>query len=187
MQLRKMKICSLMVLLVLVLVGCAQDAQVEVQAYQPERPERPADYMATVRKVIANELTVTAYEVSDTVQRALGATQEGGNTRPSVGALGGLGGGGAVMGGIQSGGMPAIGGQRSGSAVIGGESMTIIIPVGTPIMTASITGRQQGINMEQVSQNQIKVGTTLMIWLEEGEADEPKTAEFVQLVAAGAR
>ena len=69
---------------------------------------------------------------------------------------------------------------RDGQVKFTGETITIIIPVGTPITSGNSNNGQQ--NLTELALADISESLFLRIWLEEGGDGETKTAEYVRVL-----
>ncbi|WHY02665.1 hypothetical protein [Neobacillus sp. DY30] len=170
-------------LIVLTIVGCSSAAASDDQttAEQSTRKEANSksvdlaevDVYGEVSEVIGNEVTLKLLKIPDmsAVNREKGtggaptdSKAEGGaatGTPPTDGAAAGAAGGGAG------------GGMREKQYT--GEVKTIIIPVGTPIV--SMTRGEEGMVETEISMNELTSGNTLSIYYQE----DGKTIEKITI------
>lgn len=69
---------------------------------------------------------------------------------------------------------------RDGQIKFTGETVTVTIPVGTPITSGNNINGQQ--NLKELTLADIRESVFLRIWLEEGGDGEAKTAEYVRVL-----
>jgi len=69
---------------------------------------------------------------------------------------------------------------RDGQVKFTGETVTVTIPVGTPITTGNNSSEQQ--DLKDLTLTDIHEGIFLRIWLEEGGDGESKTPEYVRVL-----
>jgi len=135
-------------------------------------PQRKAEVTGVVQSIIGNEVTVGLYAPASASDGSSGTnpeaeelTEEEKAARQDENKASGGGGTGDGAGSTRE-------------VVLSGESLTLLIPVGTPVYQSSeATGEPVGIEIIDISQ-----GASVKIWLLEGETPDPGLAEFVQVV-----
>lgn len=135
-------------------------------------PERKAEVTGVVQAIIGNEVTVGLYAASganeggsETNPEGVELTEEEKAAKQAENKAAGGGGAGAGASGTRE-------------VVLSGETLTLLIPVGTPVYQSSeATGEPVAMEIIDISK-----GASVKIWLMEEETPDLNLAEFVQVV-----
>jgi hypothetical protein len=171
-------------LMILTIVGCSSAAASEEQTTTTEESttkEASAnstdlgeiDVYGEVSEVIGNEVTLKLLEIPDmsnmTREKGTGSDQAGDKAGGSAPAE-------DTTGGAAAGATPgATGGGGMREKQYTGEEKTIVIPVGTPIV--SMTRGEEGMVETEISLNELASGNTLSIYYQE----DGKTIEKITI------
>jgi hypothetical protein len=184
--LKKLRLINILAsgLMILTIVGCSSAAASEEQTTTTEESTSKKastnstdlgeiDVYGEVSEVIGNEVTLKLLEIPDmsamTREKGTGSNQTGGNAQGSAAA-------GDTTGGAAAGATPgATGGGGMREKQYTGEEKTIVIPVGTPIV--SMTRGEEGMVESEISLNELTSGNTLSIYYQE----DGKTIEKITI------
>jgi hypothetical protein len=183
--LKKLRLINILAsgLMILTIVGCSSAAASEEQTATNESASKEANTSSTdlgeidiygeVSEIIGNEVTLKLLEIPDMSamnrEKGTGGVQAGGKAEGSAPA-------GETTGGAAGGttaGTPGAGGMREKNYT--GEEKTIVIPVGTPIV--SMTRGEEGMVESEISLNELTSGSTLSIYYQE----DGKTIEKITI------
>ena len=170
-------------LMILTIVGCSSAAASEEQTTTAESTSKEANTNSTdlgeidvygeVSEVIGNEVTLKLLEIPD--MSAMNREKGTGGDKTGDKAEGSARAGDTTSGAAAEAttGTPGGGGMREKNYT--GEEKTIVIPVGTPIV--SMTRGEEGMVESEISLNELTSGSTLSIYYQE----DGKTIEKITI------
>lgn len=166
---RKVKAFLIIIGIVMLVVGCskegslnvAQQSNLDSQILEQE-PERMSDIYGMVKTVLGNEVSLSLAEYQDVTKLSEEEKEKKRNDMQSLSQEE----------------RQKIKNQQINYT---GETASVIIPVGTPIISGNINSGQKVI--KELLLSDVYEGMFLRIWLEEGGSGEESTAEFVRVLS----
>lgn len=170
-----------LMLAALLLAGCSSETPAETAAATADAaaaaetpaaetnvkmtPDRRAEVSGVVKNIVGNEVSVNLLLKDNTAQQAVEAVELTEEEKAAKQA--------------ENQAKRASGGTGSGmaEAELSGETVDLVIPVGTPILSSSGTGDLVAVNIADIGR-----GDTVKIWLLEGGEGEAALAETVQIL-----